>query len=81
MKWHEHNGLGSCSLITHIDSQGKSHKFLIDSGWNHPYIKERFQEEKIDEMLKDKSIEFVYLTHERKAIHLSIIINFNCLFI
>ncbi len=64
IEWNKENSAGSSSLIT-IETLGeKKYKFLIDAGWNKEYMEECFKREKVDELLANKQIDFLYLTHE-----------------
>ncbi len=62
--WNRNNCAGSCSLIDVETLDGKHHKFLVDTGWDPKWMDKRFKEEKVDEMLMYKDIEFLYVTHE-----------------
>jgi len=58
------NLAGACSLINAADLRGRSHKFLFDAGWSHSYMIKIFEENGIDKMLKNKEIEFSFISHE-----------------
>ena len=62
--WNPKNAAGCSSLIDMETLDGKHHKFLLDTGWNHEYMDECFQREGVDKMLKNKEIEFLFISHE-----------------
>jgi len=62
--WDQKNAAGSCSLIDMETLAGTHHKFLIDTGWDNKYMDEAFKREGIDKMLKNREIEFLFVTHE-----------------
>ena len=62
--WNRNNGAGSCSLIEVETLDGKTHRILIDTGWDPFWMDKRFKEEKVDEMLMDGAIDFLFITHE-----------------
>ena len=62
--WDPTNAAGCSSLIDVEMLDGRHHKFLMDAGWNHEYMNECFKREGIDEMLRNKEIEFLFVTHE-----------------
>jgi 7,8-dihydropterin-6-yl-methyl-4-(beta-D-ribofuranosyl)aminobenzene 5'-phosphate synthase len=62
--WDPANSGGCCNLIEVETLDGKKHKFLVDTGWNNEYMETVFKREGIDKMLRDKEIEFLYITHE-----------------
>ena len=64
MGWDQDNAAGSCSLVEIEGLDGGRRKFLIDTGWNPDYMRQRFAATGIDRMLAEGEIEFVVLTHE-----------------
>jgi len=62
--WDPKNSGGSCSLIDLETLEGRHHKFLLDAGWNHPYMEACFKREGIDKMLKSGEIEALFISHE-----------------
>nr|VFJ65910.1 MAG: 7,8-dihydropterin-6-yl-methyl-4-(beta-D-ribofuranosyl)aminobenzene 5'-phosphate synthase [Candidatus Kentron sp. DK] len=61
---HRDNAGGSSALIEIEDGEGKTRKFLFDSGWNREWMDQRFAEEGIDRMLQSGEIEFIVISHE-----------------
>jgi 7,8-dihydropterin-6-yl-methyl-4-(beta-D-ribofuranosyl)aminobenzene 5'-phosphate synthase len=62
--WDQKNAAGSSSLIDMETLDGGHHKFLIDTGWDNQYMDECFKREGVDKMLKNKEIEFLFISHE-----------------
>jgi len=62
--WTPRNAAGSCSLIEVTALDGKKMTILIDTGWNIDWMRKRFKEEGIDKMLREKKIDYLYITHE-----------------
>lgn len=62
--WDETNSAGCSSLIEIEGLDGNRRKFLLDSGWNNSYMDAAFEREGIDDMLRQREIEFLYVTHE-----------------
>jgi len=62
--WDPKNAAGSCSLVEVEGLDGSKTRFLIDTGWNVPYMDKRFKDEGVDKMLKNGEIDFLYITHE-----------------
>jgi 7,8-dihydropterin-6-yl-methyl-4-(beta-D-ribofuranosyl)aminobenzene 5'-phosphate synthase len=62
--WDQENAAGSCSLVDMETLDGRHHKFLLDTGWNHEYMDEAFKREGIDKMLSNREIEFLFISHE-----------------
>ena len=62
--WDPANAAGSCSLVDMEALDGRHHKFLLDTGWNHEYMDEAFKREGIDKMLSNREIEFLFISHE-----------------
>ncbi len=62
--WSPENAAGSCSLIDMETLDGKHHKILLDAGWNTKYMDECFKREGIDQMLKNREIDFLMISHE-----------------
>lgn len=56
---------GGYSALVDIELLDGSHKkILLDTGWNNEWMTKRFEEEGIDRMLKDKEIEFLFVSHD-----------------
>ena len=51
-------------LIELEELNGKKRKFLLDSGWSYKWMDECFKREGIDQMLKNKEIEALIISHE-----------------
>ena len=62
--WEEGNAAGYSVLLEAEGIEGKSHKILLDTGWDTDYIDKRFKEEGVDKMLLDNQIDFLFLSHE-----------------
>ncbi|MBF0425298.1 MAG: MBL fold metallo-hydrolase [Magnetococcales bacterium] len=62
--WHSDNAAGSSSLIDLELLDGTRRKFLLDCGWNEPYMRQRFEESGVAAMLARGEIEFLFLSHE-----------------
>ncbi len=61
---HPENAGGYAALIEVEEMDGKIHKFLLDSGWSYKWMDECFRREGIDEMLRNKEIEALFISHE-----------------
>jgi 7,8-dihydropterin-6-yl-methyl-4-(beta-D-ribofuranosyl)aminobenzene 5'-phosphate synthase len=61
---HPENAGGFAALIEVETLDGKIHKYLLDSGWSYKWMDECFKREGIDQMLKNKEIEALYISHE-----------------
>lgn len=64
VNWSPENSGGCCNLIEIETLDGKRHKFLVDTGWNNEYMEEAYKREGIDRMLKNREIDFLYISHE-----------------
>ncbi|NPV90509.1 MAG: MBL fold metallo-hydrolase [Firmicutes bacterium] len=62
--WEEGNAAGYSALLESVGLDGKTHRILLDTGWDLEYIDRRFQEEGIDKLLLDNQIDFLFLSHE-----------------
>ncbi len=62
--WDLTNAAGSSTLIDMETLDGRHHKFLLDAGWSNEYMEEAFKREGIDDMLKNREIEFLMISHE-----------------
>lgn len=62
--WDPSNAAGCSSLVDVEMLDGRHHKFLMDAGWDHDYMDECFKRERVDQMIGDKEIEFLFSTHE-----------------
>ena len=61
---HPENAGGYAALIEVEEMDGKMHKFLLDSGWSYKWMDECFKREGIDQMLMNKEIEALFISHE-----------------
>jgi len=61
---HPENAGGYACLIEMEEMNGKQHKYLLDSGWSYKWTHECFKREGIDEMLKNREIEALFISHE-----------------
>jgi len=64
VNWDPRNSGGCCNLIEIEALDGTKHTFLLDTGWNNKYMEKVYKREGIDKMLKNKKIEFLYVSHE-----------------
>ncbi|MBN1827597.1 MAG: MBL fold metallo-hydrolase [Deltaproteobacteria bacterium] len=56
---------GGYSTLVDIEFLDGSHKkVLLDTGWNVDWMNHRFEEEGIDRMLRNKEIEFLFVSHD-----------------
>jgi len=62
--WQAGNAAGSAALIEVELLTGARHKFLLDCGWNEAYMRRRFEETGVDDMLARGEIELLFLSHE-----------------
>lgn len=58
------NSGGYCSLIEVEMLDGTKRIFQLDTGWNPAWMDERFAQEGVDKLLRDRKIEFLYISHE-----------------
>jgi 7,8-dihydropterin-6-yl-methyl-4-(beta-D-ribofuranosyl)aminobenzene 5'-phosphate synthase len=61
---HPENAGGFACLVEMEELNGKKHKYLLDSGWSYKWMDECFKREGIDEMLKNREIEALFISHE-----------------
>lgn len=61
---HPENAGGFSCLIEVEELNGKRHKYLLDSGWSYKWMDECFKREGIDQMLKNREIEAILISHE-----------------
>jgi 7,8-dihydropterin-6-yl-methyl-4-(beta-D-ribofuranosyl)aminobenzene 5'-phosphate synthase len=61
---HPENAGGFSCLIELEEMNGQKHKYLLDSGWSYKWTDECFKREGIDQMLKNKEIEALFISHE-----------------
>ncbi len=61
---HPENAGGFACLIEMEEMNGQKHKYLLDSGWSYKWMDECFKREGIDEMLKNREIEALFISHE-----------------
>jgi 7,8-dihydropterin-6-yl-methyl-4-(beta-D-ribofuranosyl)aminobenzene 5'-phosphate synthase len=62
--WDQKNAAGSSSLVDMETLDGRHHKILIDTGWDNQYMDACFKREGIDKMLKNREIDFLFISHE-----------------
>ena len=58
------NAGGYAALVEMTAMNGTRHKYLLDSGWSYKWTDECFQREGIDQMLMNKEIEALFISHE-----------------
>lgn len=58
------NAGGYAALLDVELEGGERQKFLLDSGWSYKWMDECFRREGIDEMLRNKEIEALIISHE-----------------
>lgn len=58
------NAGGFACLIELEELDGRKRKFLLDSGWSYKWMDECFKREGIDQMLKNREIEAIIISHE-----------------
>ena len=58
------NAGGFAALVEIEELDGRKRKFLLDSGWSYKWMDECFKREGIDQMLKNKEIEALIISHE-----------------
>jgi len=58
------NAGGFAALVEVEEMNGKKHKYLLDSGWSYKWMDESFKREGIDQMLKNREIEALIVSHE-----------------
>jgi len=58
------NAGGFACLAEVEEMNGKKHKYLLDSGWSYKWMDECFKREGIDQMLKNREIEALIISHE-----------------
>jgi 7,8-dihydropterin-6-yl-methyl-4-(beta-D-ribofuranosyl)aminobenzene 5'-phosphate synthase len=58
------NAGGFACLIEVEELNGNKRKFLLDSGWSYKWMDECFKREGIDEMLRNREIEALIISHE-----------------
>lgn len=61
---HPENAGGYAALVEMEAMDGTRRKFLLDSGWSYKWMDECFKREGIDEMLRNKEIEALFISHE-----------------
>ena len=64
VKWNHKNSGGYSALVEVEALNGTCRKFLLDAGWNQAWMEYSFQREGIDDLLRQKDIEFLYVSHE-----------------
>jgi len=62
--WNPKNSGGYSALVEVEALDGTTRKFLLDTGWNPAWMEYSFQREGIDDLLRKKEIEFLFLSHE-----------------
>lgn len=63
-KWDPRNSGGYSALVEVEALNGTRRKLLLDTGWNQAWMEYSFQREGIDDLLRKKDIEFLYVSHE-----------------
>lgn len=61
---HPENAGGYACLIELEQLNGNVHKYLLDTGWSYKWTDECFKREGIDQMLKNREIEALFISHE-----------------
>lgn len=61
---HPENAGGFSCLIEVEELNGKTHKYLLDTGWSYTFTDEAFKREGIDKMLENHEIEALFISHE-----------------
>jgi 7,8-dihydropterin-6-yl-methyl-4-(beta-D-ribofuranosyl)aminobenzene 5'-phosphate synthase len=61
---HPDNAGGFAAVVEMEDMDGKTHKYLLDSGWSYKWMDECFKREGVDKMLENGEIEALILSHE-----------------
>ena len=61
---HPENAGGYACLLEVEEMSGRQHKYLLDTGWSYKWTEECFKREGIDQMLKNREIEALLISHE-----------------
>lgn len=61
---HPENAGGYACLIEVEELSGKTHKYLLDTGWSYKWTDAAFKREGIDKMLQNHEIEALFISHE-----------------
>lgn len=61
---HPENAGGYACLIEVEELSGKTHKYLLDTGWSYKWTDAAFKREGIDKMLENHEIEALFISHE-----------------
>jgi len=61
---HPENAGGYSCLIEVEELNGKTHKYLLDTGWSYTWTDAAFKREGIDKMLENHEIEALFISHE-----------------
>lgn len=64
VKWDMNNGAGSSALLEVTGLDGSVKRILLDSGWNVPYMTERFEKTGVADLLKQRQIDCLIISHE-----------------
>lgn len=64
VKWDMNNGAGSSALLEVTGLDGSVKRILLDSGWNVPYMTERFEKTGVADLLKQRQIDYLVISHE-----------------
>lgn len=64
LPWTDGNAAGACNLVEVQYADGKVRRFLMDCGWDSGFISKRLDETGVAQMIKDGSVEFLYMSHE-----------------
>jgi 7,8-dihydropterin-6-yl-methyl-4-(beta-D-ribofuranosyl)aminobenzene 5'-phosphate synthase len=62
--WDIKNGAGFCSLIEVEGLDGKRTNIIFDTGWNPSYMAWRFERTGVDQLLRQKQIDCLLISHE-----------------
>ena len=61
----DHKNSGGYSALVEVEAlNGTTRKFLLDTGWNPAWMEYSYQREGIDDLLRKREIEFLFLSHE-----------------
>jgi 7,8-dihydropterin-6-yl-methyl-4-(beta-D-ribofuranosyl)aminobenzene 5'-phosphate synthase len=62
--WNHKNSGGYSALVEVEALNGTTRRFLLDTGWNPAWMEYCYQREGIDDLLRQKGIEFLFVSHE-----------------
>jgi 7,8-dihydropterin-6-yl-methyl-4-(beta-D-ribofuranosyl)aminobenzene 5'-phosphate synthase len=58
------NGAGNAALLEVTLLDGSMKRILLDSGWNVPYMTKRFEQTGVADLLKQRQIDYLVISHE-----------------